>query len=118
MARLVAELDPERHFGTDKNDRNVFLTDEGHKQVQDLLGCGDIHESANRLLATRLNQSLHARALLTRDVDYIVRDGRVTIMMPHPERVAQTKQNSWHPDEWGEDGPWMRMFRNARVAVG
>jgi phosphoribosylformylglycinamidine synthase len=45
-------------------------------------------------------------------------DGRVTIMMPHPERVAQAKQNSWHPDEWGEDGPWMRMFRNARVAVG
>ena len=45
-------------------------------------------------------------------------DGRVTIMMPHPERVAQTKQNSWHPDEWDEDGPWMRMFRNARVAVG
>ena len=45
-------------------------------------------------------------------------DGRVTIMMPHPERVALTRQNSWHPDEWGEEGPWMRMFRNARVAVG
>ena len=45
-------------------------------------------------------------------------DGRVTIMMPHPERVALAKQNSWHPDEWDEDGPWMRMFRNARVAVG
>ena len=45
-------------------------------------------------------------------------DGRVTIMMPHPERVALTRQNSWHPDEWGEDGPWMRLFRNARVAVG
>jgi len=45
-------------------------------------------------------------------------DGRVTIMMPHPERVAFTRQNSWHPDEWGEDGPWMRLFRNARVAVG
>jgi phosphoribosylformylglycinamidine synthase len=45
-------------------------------------------------------------------------DGRVTIMMPHPERVALTRQNSWHPDNWGEDGPWMRMFRNARVAVG
>jgi phosphoribosylformylglycinamidine synthase len=44
-------------------------------------------------------------------------DGRVTIMMPHPERVARTIQNSWHPDNWGEDGPWMRMFRNARVAV-
>jgi phosphoribosylformylglycinamidine synthase len=45
-------------------------------------------------------------------------DGRVTIMMPHPERVALARQNSWHPDNWGEDGPWMRMFRNARVAVG
>jgi len=45
-------------------------------------------------------------------------DGRVTIMMPHPERVARTMQNSWHPDEWGNDGPWMRMFRNARVATG
>jgi phosphoribosylformylglycinamidine synthase len=45
-------------------------------------------------------------------------DGRFTIMMPHPERVALTWQNSWHPEDWGEDGPWMRMFRNARVAVG
>ena len=45
-------------------------------------------------------------------------DGRFTIMMPHPERVALTWQNSWHPEDWGEDGPWMRIFRNARVAVG
>jgi len=45
-------------------------------------------------------------------------DGRVTIMMPHPERVFRTVQCSWHPDEWGEDSPWMRMFRNARVWVG
>jgi phosphoribosylformylglycinamidine synthase len=45
-------------------------------------------------------------------------DGRVTIIMPHPERVARTVQNSWHPDSWGEDGPWLRMFRNARIAVG
>jgi phosphoribosylformylglycinamidine synthase len=45
-------------------------------------------------------------------------DGRVTIMMPHPERVQRSVQNSWHPDEWGEDGPWVRMFRNARVWVG
>lgn len=41
--------------------------------------------------------------------------GRVTIMMPHPERVYRTVQNSWHPDDWGEDAPWLRLFRNARV---
>ncbi|GGU67748.1 phosphoribosylformylglycinamidine synthase [Pseudomonas laurentiana] len=45
------------------------------------------------------------------------RDGRVTIMMPHPERVFRAVQNSWKPDEWNEDGAWMRMFRNARVWV-
>jgi phosphoribosylformylglycinamidine synthase len=45
-------------------------------------------------------------------------DGRVTIMMPHPERVIRAVQNSWHPDDWEEDAPWMRLFRNARVWVG
>lgn len=45
-------------------------------------------------------------------------DGRVTIMMPHPERVFRSVANSWTPDEWQEDSPWMRMFRNARVYVG
>ncbi|MCC5452624.1 phosphoribosylformylglycinamidine synthase [Rheinheimera sp. UJ51] len=45
-------------------------------------------------------------------------DGRVSIMMPHPERVFRTVANSWHPDDWQEDSPWMRMFRNARVWLG
>ena len=45
-------------------------------------------------------------------------DGRFTIMMPHPERCFRTVQNSWSPEEWGEDGAWLRMFRNARKWVG
>ncbi|MBQ4847495.1 phosphoribosylformylglycinamidine synthase [Pseudoalteromonas sp. MMG005] len=45
-------------------------------------------------------------------------DGRATVMMPHPERVFRAVANSWHPDEWKEDSPWMRMFRNARKHVG
>jgi phosphoribosylformylglycinamidine synthase len=43
------------------------------------------------------------------------RDGRFTVMMPHPERVFRRVQYSWYPQEWGEDGPWLRLFRNARV---
>lgn len=42
------------------------------------------------------------------------RDGRVTIMMPHPERVFRTVQHSWHPPGWGEDSPWQQLFVNAR----
>jgi phosphoribosylformylglycinamidine synthase len=44
-------------------------------------------------------------------------DGRVTALMPHPERVFRSVQNSWAPKEWGEDGGWTRLFRNARVFV-
>lgn len=45
-------------------------------------------------------------------------DGRVMLMMPHPERVYRAVQHSWRPDGWQEDGPWLRLFRNARVALG
>ena len=44
-------------------------------------------------------------------------DGRATIMMPHPERAFMTRQLSWHPESWGEDSPWLRMFQNARAWV-
>jgi phosphoribosylformylglycinamidine synthase len=44
-------------------------------------------------------------------------DGRVTLMMPHPERVFRTVLNSWHPQDWGEDSGWMRIFRNARQFI-
>ncbi|MEZ9767223.1 phosphoribosylformylglycinamidine synthase [Vibrio breoganii] len=45
-------------------------------------------------------------------------NGRVTIMMPHPERVFRTVANSWAPESWGEDSAWMRMFRNVRKNIG
>jgi phosphoribosylformylglycinamidine synthase len=45
-------------------------------------------------------------------------DGRFTVLMPHPERVFRSVQMSWHPAQWQEASPWLRMFRNARVALG
>lgn len=45
-------------------------------------------------------------------------DGRVTIMMPHPERTPRALNLSWRPADWQGDSPWLRMFRNARVWVG
>ena len=57
------------------------------------------------------NGSPHGIASLTNE------DGRFTIMMPHPERLFRSVQHSWCPDEWQEDGPWLRMFRNARAAL-
>jgi phosphoribosylformylglycinamidine synthase len=45
-------------------------------------------------------------------------DGRVTAFMPHPERLLRTLNHSFAPRDWGEDGPWLRLFRNARAFVG
>ena len=45
-------------------------------------------------------------------------DGRATILMPHPERTPRSANHSWHPADWPEDSPWLRMFSNARVWVG
>jgi phosphoribosylformylglycinamidine synthase len=49
------------------------------------------------------------------DTGFTNEDGRITIMMPHPERVFRTSQLSWHPAEWAENSPWLRLFENARL---
>ncbi|HIJ22919.1 MAG: phosphoribosylformylglycinamidine synthase [Gammaproteobacteria bacterium] len=64
------------------------------------------------------NYPLNPNGSVAGETGYTTDDGRFTIMMPHPERVFRTVQHSWHPSDWGEDSPWMRMFRNARVWVG
>ena len=88
------------------------------------------------LLASKLNalvvEGIGASAALTTRPAFGIRDEisvgdiagiynrekNVLGMMPHPERVFRTVQHSWHPDDWGPDGPWLRLFRNARTWAG
>ncbi|MGZ3459915.1 MAG: phosphoribosylformylglycinamidine synthase subunit PurQ, partial [Archangium sp.] len=72
----------------------------------------DNHGRVTETYPANPNGSPHGIAGLTS------RDGRVTLLMPHPERVSRSVMYSWCPPEWGEDSPWMRMFRNARAALG
>jgi phosphoribosylformylglycinamidine synthase len=76
------------------------------------LGFVDSHGNATVVYPANPNGSPEGLTGLTSQ------DGRVTIMMPHPERVFRTVQLSWHPETWGEDSPWMRLFYNARRWVG
>ena len=69
----------------------------------------DGHDRVATRYPTNPNGSPDGITALTSD------DGRVTIMMPHPERMFRTVQHSWHPDDWAEDAPWIRLFRNARA---
>jgi phosphoribosylformylglycinamidine synthase len=82
------------------------------KRVETCVRYVDHHGRASETYPLNPNGSPKGIAGLT------AANGRVTVLMPHPERVARTVQMSWAPREWGEDSPWMRMFRNARVWVG
>jgi phosphoribosylformylglycinamidine synthase len=96
--------------------RAAFATDADQQRCTDggLVACrySDGRGNAARLYPANPNGTPAGIAALT------TADGRATIIMPHPERVYRTVQNSWYPRDAGEDSGWMRMFRNARVWVG
>ncbi len=92
IAELVASLAQGADWETDENDRNASLTDRGVDRVGSALGCGDLYAGENYLLLIEVNQALHARALLRRDVDYIVRDGRIELVDEFTGRVMDDRR--------------------------
>jgi preprotein translocase subunit SecA len=88
LAAVVAALSAGVHFDTDEYGRDVELTDAGIEHVEQTLGCGSLHEDRNLALLSQLNCALHARLLLRRDADYIVRDGRIQIVDEFTGRVV------------------------------
>ena len=88
LAELVASLSPGVHFDTDEYGRDIELTDAGIEHVERVLGCGGLHRMENLTLLTELNCALHAHVLLRRDVDYIVRNGRIEIVDEFTGRVV------------------------------
>jgi preprotein translocase subunit SecA len=88
LAALVASLTRGVHYACDEYRRDVELTDAGIERAEHVLGCGSLHEPAQLGLLTELNCALHAHVLLRRDVDYIVRDGKVEIVDEFTGRVV------------------------------
>jgi preprotein translocase subunit SecA len=91
LARLVARLEPGLHFDTDEYKRNVDLTEAGVEHVEQLLQCGRLHDAQNITILSELHCALHAHVLLRRDVDYIVRNGRIEMVDEHTGRVVQDR---------------------------
>ncbi len=89
IADFVRGLKPGVDYGTDANERNVFLTDIGLDRAEKALHCRNI--SANMGLLSQLYQALHAEVLLGRDVDYIVREGKVVIVDEFTGRVVKDR---------------------------
>lgn len=91
-AKWVRDLHRGLHFNADAAGRNVYLTDRGLDFMESRLGCGSLHDLRNLELFTGLNLALHAQVLLSRDKDYIVRNGKVELVDEFTGRVAQNRQ--------------------------
>ncbi len=92
IAEVVAALAHGEDWETDENSRNVSLTERGVDRVEAALGCGDLYAAGNYLLLIEVNQALHARVLLRRDVDYIVRDERIELVDEFTGRVVDDRR--------------------------
>lgn len=92
LAWLISRLEPGADFGVDANGRNVFLAERGIRRLEKWLECGNLYSAENQPLLTGVNLALHARALLRRDVDYIVRGGEIEIVDEFTGRVADRRR--------------------------
>ena len=91
LAAIARRLQRGTDFEIDEYGRNIFLTDRGGETVEALAGCGDLFTLGNARLQAEIRNALHAEALLQRDVDYIVRDGRVELVDELTGRVAEDR---------------------------
>jgi preprotein translocase subunit SecA len=88
LAELVHSFVTGVHYDMDEHGRDVELTDAGIDRAEQALGCGSLHQPCNIAILTELNCALHAQALLRRDVDYIVRYGRIGVIDELTGRVV------------------------------
>ncbi len=91
LVGLVRGLEPGRDYETDAGNANVFPTDTGIRTIESVLGCGNLFAATNEALLGAVHCALHAHVLLERDVDYIVRDGRIEIVDEFTGRVMDKR---------------------------
>ncbi|MFC3746582.1 DEAD/DEAH box helicase [Paenibacillus sp. GCM10012306] len=95
FAEVARQLQPVEHYDFDEFQRNVYLNEAGAAKAESLLGCGSLYDIHNTHLLTSLNCALHVESLLKKDVDYIVRDGKIELIEEYTGRVAE---NRYLPD--------------------
>ncbi|UCE40691.1 MAG: accessory Sec system translocase SecA2 [Candidatus Aminicenantes bacterium] len=89
LVQIAKGLKEDVDFETDEGKRNIYLTPAGLQRVETILDCNNLHAPENIDLLTRLNQALHAEYLLHRDIDYIVRKGKIEIVDEFTGRVVE-----------------------------
>ncbi len=93
LVHVAKKLKEGRDYRTDENKRNVYLTDTGISEVEKALDCENLYDN-NVTVLTFINNLIHAKTLLKKDIDYIVRNGKIEIVDEFTGRVAEKRK--WH----------------------
>ncbi|WDZ59923.1 DEAD/DEAH box helicase [Paenibacillus polymyxa] len=91
FADVTRQLEQDKYYDFDEFKRNVYLNEAGAAKAESLLGCGNLYESHNSHLLSSLNCALYAETLLKKDVDYIIRDGKIELIDEYTGRVAENR---------------------------
>jgi len=91
LAEIVKGFRDGIDFDTDEGKRNIYMTDSGLERIEKILGCGNLHNPEYLDLLIKLNQALHAEFLLHRNIDYIVRNGKIEIVDEFTGRVVEDR---------------------------
>ncbi|MGZ0040404.1 preprotein translocase subunit SecA [Paenibacillus ottowii] len=91
FADVTRQLEQDKYYDFDEFKRNVYLNEAGAAKAESLLGCGNLYEIHNSHLLSSLNCALYAETLLKKNVDYIVRDGKIELIDEYTGRVAENR---------------------------
>jgi preprotein translocase subunit SecA len=91
ISTIVNNLEYKRDYDTDENTRKVYLTDKGIKVIENSLGCGNLYSENNINLLITVNAALHAKVLLKKEKDYIIKNGIVEIIDEFTGRIADKR---------------------------
>src|SRR5262249_59485919 len=86
---LTCHFQRDIHYTLDENERNVALTDTGIRRIEEAFDCGNLFDDNNLILHAAVQDSLHAHALLHRDIDYVVKNGAVESIDEFKGRIVQ-----------------------------
>ena len=94
MARAVLRLEKDRDYTVDEKLKSVSITEEGIDNVEKTVGVADLYSTENLRLAHYLEESLKAKALFTKDRDYVVKDGEIVIVDQFTGRLMHGRRYS------------------------
>jgi len=92
MAHVVPHLAAGHDFRFDEHRRNVYLTDRGLTRAEAFAGCSNLYEPAQLAVLTALQNAMHATFLLRRDVDYVIKNGRIELVDEFKGRIAENRR--------------------------